>query len=347
MSGDPPELRARRPASSGPRELTLYIQRVLGVSVRQAIRAEFGFDPASPLVVCVRFVIEGGSPVVWRIGRDLLRQGLHSMSGLGDVTIWPADLAEGATARLRLASGDMAALFELPVAPLARWLEHTYELVPAGHELASVDWETTTTELLGGPAARLDLRGPVTGRQTTDPAGTCGFDNECAGDHPERNRTPMTFIKSPLPDKEREIAGDALQATLVDLLDLSLVAKQVHWNLYGPRFRSIHLQLDEVVTAARDYADLVAERAAALGVSPDGRAATIAATSGLPGFPAGWTKDTAAVDALVRTFSAVVERVRARIEETGPADAVTQDLLIGLTADLEKQSWMFQAENRD
>jgi hypothetical protein len=41
----------------------------------------------------------------------------------------------------------------------------------------------------------------------------------------------MTVINSPLPDKEREIAGHALQATLVDLLDLSLVAKQAHWNL--------------------------------------------------------------------------------------------------------------------
>lgn len=156
----------------------------------------------------------------------------------------------------------------------------------------------------------------------------------------------MSVITSPLPEKEREIAGSALQATLVDLLDLSLVAKQAHWNLFGPRFRSIHEQLDEVVTTARDYADTVAERAAALGVAPDGRAATIAATSGVPAFPQGWTRDTAVVEILVRTFSTVIERVRQRIEETGPADAVTQDLLIGLTADLEKQSWMFQAENR-
>ncbi|NED93094.1 DNA starvation/stationary phase protection protein, partial [Streptomyces sp. SID11233] len=32
--------------------------------------------------------------------------------------------------------------------------------------------------------------------------------------------------------------------------------------------------------------------------------------------------------------------------ETADADQVTQDLLIGLAAELEKQSWMFQAENR-
>jgi hypothetical protein len=35
-----------------------------------------------------------------------------------------------------------------------------------------------------------------------------------------------------------------------------------------------------------------------------------------------------------------------RPAETGPADAVTQDLLTGLTADLEKQSWMFRAGNQ-
>ena len=37
---------------------------------------------------------------------------------------------------------------------------------------------------------------------------------------------------------------------------------------------------------------------------------------------------------------------RQRIVEVGPVDVVTEDLLIGLTADLEHQSWMFQAENR-
>ncbi|MER6304378.1 DNA starvation/stationary phase protection protein [Kitasatospora sp. NPDC001539] len=154
-------------------------------------------------------------------------------------------------------------------------------------------------------------------------------------------------ISSPLPESERKTTGNALQGTLVDLLDLSLVAKQAHWNLYGPRFRSVHLQLDEVVTTARDFADAVAERAAAIGVSPDGRAATVAASSSLPGFPEGWTADTATVEYLVKAFAAVIERMRVRIEETASTDPVTQDLLIGLTAELEKHSWMFQAENRN
>jgi starvation-inducible DNA-binding protein len=156
----------------------------------------------------------------------------------------------------------------------------------------------------------------------------------------------VPVIDNPLPERDRETAGAALQATLVDLLDLSLGAKQAHWNVYGPRFRSVHVQLDEAATVARNHADTVAERAAALGVSPDGRAGTIAGASGVPCFPPGWTKDSDAVEALAHALSAVIERLRERIVQVGPVDVVTEDLLIGLTSDLERQSWMFQAENR-
>ncbi|MFJ6216248.1 Dps family protein [Streptomyces sp. NPDC092296] len=155
----------------------------------------------------------------------------------------------------------------------------------------------------------------------------------------------MTVVKSPLSDSDQRVTGNALQSALVDLLDLSLVAKQAHWNLIGPRFRSVHLQLDEVVSNARAYADTVAERASALGINPDGRAATVAKTSGLPDFPSGWVRDTEVIEALVASFAAVIDRMRERVAATERPDPVTQDLFIGITAELEKEAWMFQAEN--
>ncbi|MEU4349398.1 DNA starvation/stationary phase protection protein [Streptomyces sp. NPDC023838] len=154
----------------------------------------------------------------------------------------------------------------------------------------------------------------------------------------------MSVVKSSLSEADLKTVGDALQGALVDLVDLSLVSKQVHWNVVGPRFRSVHLQLDEVVDTARLHSDTVAERAAAIGVSPDGRAATVASSSAIGKVPTGWIKDTDAVRILVDALGAVVTNMRERIDATGEPDPVSQDVLIGLTADLEKHAWMFQAE---
>ncbi|MFQ3561291.1 DNA starvation/stationary phase protection protein [Streptomyces gramineus] len=155
----------------------------------------------------------------------------------------------------------------------------------------------------------------------------------------------MTVVKSMLSEGALRVTGTALQETLVDLLGLSLVGKQAHWNIVGPRFRSVHLQLDEVVATARAHSDTVAERAAALGVSPDGRPETVAAAFSLPAAKDGWLRDDEVVDLMVRTLEAAAGRLRERIAATAEPDPVTQDLLISITADLEKQRWMFAAEN--
>ncbi|MFB0615377.1 Dps family protein [Streptomyces sp. AGS-58] len=155
----------------------------------------------------------------------------------------------------------------------------------------------------------------------------------------------MYVVKSPLADADLKTVSEALQGALVDLVDLALVAKQIHWNVVGPRFRSVHLQLDEVVDSARTHSDTVAERASALGVPPDGRAASVASGSGIGTAPAGWVKDTDAVGTMVDALGAVIVRMRERVNATGEADPVSQDIFIGITADLEKHHWMFQAEH--
>ncbi|WP_030563018.1 Dps family protein [Streptomyces aureocirculatus] len=155
----------------------------------------------------------------------------------------------------------------------------------------------------------------------------------------------MYVVKSPLSDADLKTVSEALQGALVDLVDLSLVAKQIHWNVIGSRFRSVHLQLDDVVDTARQHSDTVAERASALGVSPDGRAATVASSSGIGNVSDGWVKDVDAVGTLVDALGAVITRMRERVSATGEADPVSQDIFIQITADLEKHHWMFQAEN--
>jgi starvation-inducible DNA-binding protein len=152
-------------------------------------------------------------------------------------------------------------------------------------------------------------------------------------------------IPSTLDTQARDVTGAALQATLVDLIDLSLLAKQAHWNLVGRQFHDVHLHLDELVALARTYTDDVAERAAAIGVPPDGRAATVSSTSRTPSIKDGWLRDRDVVKLIFEAVDVVVRRVRPRIAETEQTDQVTQDLLIELTGKLEEARWMWQAQN--
>ena len=151
-------------------------------------------------------------------------------------------------------------------------------------------------------------------------------------------------ITSPLGDAEREATGAVLQATLVDLIDVSLIAKQAHWNVVGSNFRSAHLQLDELVNTARQYVDEVAERANAIGVSPNGKAKTVVESSGVPEYPDNWQSVESTVAAIVDILAALIERLRQRIDETDKSDLVTQDLLIEITRALEEAHWMWQAQ---
>jgi len=151
-------------------------------------------------------------------------------------------------------------------------------------------------------------------------------------------------VNSPLPEGDRLTTGAVLQGALVDLIDLSLIGKQAHWNVVGKNFRSVHLQLDELVGIARTYVDEVAERATAIGVSPNRTARTVAENSETTDVPEGWMSDADTISAVITLLADMIKRMRLRIDETDKADLVTQDLLIEITRQLEKQLWMWQAQ---
>ena len=139
--------------------------------------------------------------------------------------------------------------------------------------------------------------------------------------------------------------GRELQATLIELIDLSLLGKQFHWTLTGPQFMSLHLQLDELVDSWRELADDVAERAAALGYAVDGQAAAVSGTSGLDPVGAAFTPDREVVRRLTGRLAEVAERIRSRLERVGAIDLASQDVLIGVVRELEQQLWMVRSQH--
>ena len=153
----------------------------------------------------------------------------------------------------------------------------------------------------------------------------------------------MAVVKSPLTDEVRNTVGQALQGSLIDLLDLSLTAKQAHWNVTGRTFKMIHEQLDVLTSLARTGADSVAERAVMIAVNPDGRVQTVAHETSLPALEPGWLPEDKVIHAVVEALSSTISRFRERIDAV-EADQVTQDLLTSITGQLEEQHWMFSVQ---
>jgi starvation-inducible DNA-binding protein len=134
------------------------------------------------------------------------------------------------------------------------------------------------------------------------------------------------------------------QAVLVDLIELHVQGKQAHWNIVGTNFRDLHLQLDEIIEAARAFADEMAERMRALHALPDGRSSTVSKSTSLAEFPAGLINTKDAIDKIVAALDAAVGTMRKVHDEVDEEDPTTADLLHAFIAKFEQFAWMVNAE---
>jgi len=147
-----------------------------------------------------------------------------------------------------------------------------------------------------------------------------------------------------VPEHERKEAGHLLQRTLVELIDLALSGKHLHWNIAGHGFRDLHLQLDELVDEWHQLADTVAERSVAIGCPVDGRARAVADQSELQPVDLGPVDVPHAINVLTQQLARVAGHVRERADRAGALDLASQDVSIEVMRTLEKQLWMLRSE---
>ncbi len=147
----------------------------------------------------------------------------------------------------------------------------------------------------------------------------------------------VTKLSPTDPTEATAKVAESLQATLVELIDLSLQAQQAHWNLLGPSFKPIYLLLDELNDEYRDWYDEVAERLAASGVAADGRIATVSAGTPLEPLPPGQLRDQDVLVFFDARVALVADRVRARLDPVGGSDLVSRALLLSIALGLDEQ----------
>jgi starvation-inducible DNA-binding protein len=142
----------------------------------------------------------------------------------------------------------------------------------------------------------------------------------------------------------RQSVIEILNEHLANAIDLQLQSKQAHWNIKGPNFVGLHDLFDRVAADATQYADLIAERAVALGGVARGTLQSVARRSKLREYPDAvpqWRGHVRAMQAAVALFGRGVRR--AIDEATALNDAGTADLFTEISRSADKTLWMIEA----
>ena len=154
----------------------------------------------------------------------------------------------------------------------------------------------------------------------------------------------MDQTKNDLPAHTRAEVLMILNARLADSIDLMHQAKQAHWHVKGPSFIALHTLFDEVVDAAEDSMDLLAERVVQLGGTAEGTIQVATARTGLKAYPLTLTQERGHVEALSSALATYGTSVRRAIE---PADALgdteTADICTEISRGVDTYLWFVEA----
>ncbi len=159
--------------------------------------------------------------------------------------------------------------------------------------------------------------------------------------------TTTSYTVPGLSDEQSSTVINALQNRLSAYNDLHLTLKHVHWNVVGPHFIAVHEMLDPQVDLVRGYADEVAERIATMGGSPRGTVGAIVSDRSWDDYSINRDGVLAHLAALDLVYVGVITDNRKVIETSGDIDPVTEDMVIGHTAELEKFQWFIRAHLED
>lgn len=154
----------------------------------------------------------------------------------------------------------------------------------------------------------------------------------------------MHYTHNTLSENIRGQSVELLNKHLAAAIDLHAQVKQAHWNVRGGSFSAVHELFDNTAIEVGTYADLMAERAAALGGTAHGSVHVAAERSFLVPYPLGVAEARQHIFALSKALSAFGQSAREAIGlSTVHGDPVTADLFTQVTRGMDRQLWLIES----
>ena len=151
-----------------------------------------------------------------------------------------------------------------------------------------------------------------------------------------------------IPGKVRTALINVLSQQLADTLDVYSQTKQAHWNVKGREFYQLHELFDTFAGDLLGHIDDIAERITALGGTARGTVRHAAQVSRVAELPDVLGTSKQAIATLADRYADLAKSTRDAIEACDEIDdAGSEDLLTGISRDLDKKLWFLEAHLQD